>query len=223
MKKLSLLLALILAFTFCVQAQNNETKSSKEEKSNNKEERRSDGKDFFIGAGIRGNVFINDDATHYSNVWTQPSLGGEVYFGKWFNTKMGARVLVEGGSLHPFFQKLTVMEHEKFLAGRVDFLLDLTNCIRQDTSDQFYSLVPYVGIGFGYSFNRVYQANKTKSSGSFLFGGGLLNTFRLSDVISAYLNLGIDFVNANFDGWKDPKGKPLNGIFSPSIGVVYSF
>ena len=218
MKKLSLLLVLCLAFIFCVNAQNNQTRSSAEER---KSEKSDDDKSYFIGVGIRGNVYINDDSGSRIEPWKMPSFGGEAFFGKWFNHKVGARIFVAGGSLHPFFQEEKIMEHEKFLAGRLDLVFNLTNCVRQYSPDRFYNLMPYAGIGFASAFNATNRPDGAKGSSSFMFGGGLMNTFRLSDDFSAYFNLGIDIVDANFDGWKDDK--PFNGIFATSVGVVYKF
>jgi len=86
-------------------------------------------------------------------------------------------------------------------------------------------MIPYVGIGGAHAFGAENRSDGEKSFSSFLFGGGLLNTFSLSDKLSAYLNLGLDVVDAIFDGWKGhEKGdKKFNGIVAASIGCGFDF
>jgi len=114
---------------------------------------------------------------------------------------MGARVFLEAGKLTPYFQKMKWEENENYFLGRVDVMFDLTNCLRSYSPDNFYNLIPYVSIGFASDFNAKNRPDREKGSSSFLFGCGLLNTFSLSDKLSAYLNLGLDVVDSNFDGF----------------------
>ena len=104
-------------------------------------------------------------------------------------------------------------------------MFDVTYLLRLYSPYNFYNLIPYVGIGGAQAFGAEKRPDGKKGSSSFLFGGGLLNTFSLSDKLSAYLNLGLDVVDSNFDGWKgQEKGyKKFNGIVAASIGVVYDF
>jgi len=215
MKRVGLFFIFNFLFLFSIAAQDNSgTVQEKEETS-------SDGKNFFIGAGIQGIVYCNDDAQNYSKVWQMPSLGGNLFVGKWFSHKVGGRVFFEGGTLHPFFQKYTWMEDEKYVAGRLDFLLNLTNCFRSYSPDRFYNLVPYLGIGAGYAFNADDRPDNADNFTSLLVGGGLLNTFRLSHHLAAFVNLQVNGTDAKFDGWKEDK--PFNFMFAPSIGLIYNF
>ena len=225
MKKLSLLFAFSIAFILCVNAQENRSyyvqQNQNQSSKDNKEDDDDGRENFFIGGGIRGDVYINDDAAHHINVWSMPTLDAELFVGKWINSKIGARVFFEGGALHPFFQKEKQMEHEKYFSARADFMLDVTS-FRSYSRDRFYGLVPYVGLGIAHAFDAKNRPDNEKNYTSFMFGGGLMNTFRLSDNFSAYFNVGLDIVKARFDGWSD-KNKRFNGIFAPSIGVVYNF
>ena len=230
MKNLSLLFAFSLAFIFCVNAQENRSYYVQQNQNQSSEKEESDSKYLFIGGGFQGNVYMNDNARHDGDdhdVWKNPSLAGNLFVGKWFGPKIGARVVIEGGSMHPFFQNESIMEHEKYISGRIDLLFNITNLFREYSPDRFYNLAPYIGIGGAYAFDVMDRNVNSKNYrsdinvGSFMFGGGLFNTFRLSDKISAYLDLGVNVVDAKFDGWKDDKS--FNGIFSPAIGVVYKF
>ena len=162
MRKLSLLLAFCFVYLFSVTAQEN------------------DGKNVFLGVGVKGNVFVNNDAQKIKT-WTKPSLAGDLFLGKWFSHKVGGRLFFEGGTLHPFFQSGKIMVKENYVAGRADFLLNVTNLDSPNSSDRFYNFVPYVGIGGAYAFNAVKRPDN-KDTGSSLMGAvGLLNTFRLSN------------------------------------------
>jgi len=214
MKRLSLLLAFSLGCLFPVIAQEKEEKEEKEEKADN-------GKNFFIGAGVQGDVYINVDAAKNFEAWTNPTFGVNVFAGKWINPKVGIRIYGEGGALHPFFVYIRD-EKEKYLAGRLDVLINVTNFVRPYSRDRFYNLIPYVGIGGAYTYDTYHRPDGAAHFSSFMFGGGLWNTFRLTDNISAFANLGLNVVDAMFDGFA-PGDIPFNGIASASIGLVYTF
>jgi len=223
MKRLSLLLVFSFMLLFSAIAQDNAGIVNP------------DGKNWFIGAGVRGNVWVNENGHKYLKVWEKPSLGGELFVGKWFSHKVGARLFVDGGTLHPFFTAnrvpLALMEDQKYLAGRVDFMLNFTNLFRSWKPDRFYNLIPYIGPGYAHtlstSANSLYY---NRVDNSIMVGAGLLNTFRLSSHVNLYANLGLDVMDAGFDGWKEPSGAKLfkapskyNGIASGSIGLIYNF
>jgi len=224
MKRLSLFLAFSFMLLFSAVAQQNNAGIVNP-----------DGKNWFLGAGVRGNVFVNDNGSNYLKVWEKPSLGGEVFVGKWFSHKVGARLFVDGGTLHPFFTYNSVpysrMEDQKYLSGRVDFMLNLTNVFRSWKPNRFYNLIPYIGPGYSHTLSRSANAPYFNSvDNSLTVGGGLLNTFRLSSHVNLYVNLGLDALDAGFDGYKVTDGAKLfkapakyNAIASGSIGLIYNF
>ena len=177
-------------------------------------------KNFFVGAGIKRSVYVNDNARDFE-IWKKPTLAGTIMAGKWFNPYLGSRIVLEAGQLNPYFQKGTFKEEEVYFSGRLDLLFDLTNCFRTYSPYRFYHLMPYMGIGGESSFSAKNRPDYARHSASFLFGGGLWNTFRLSKKLSAYLNVGIDLINANSDGWKDKRN--VNGIAGASTGVLLDF
>ena len=223
MKRLSLLLVFSFMLLFSAVAQENNAGIVNP-----------DGKNWFLGAGVRGNVFVNDNGANYLKTWGKPSLGGEVFVGKWFSHKVGARLFVDGGALHPFFTENNVplgrMEDQKYLAGRVDFMLNFTNLFRSWKPNRFYNLIPYIGPGYAHTLSRTNAPNTNSVDNSIVVGGGLLNTFRLSSHVSLYANLGLDALDAGFDGYKQSSGTKLfkapskyNAIASGSIGLIYNF
>jgi len=220
MKKLCLLFAFSVVSLCFISAQEKADQEKSDQEKTQENEETYKNKSFFVGLGLKGNVYVNVDGAKSAEVWKKPTAAGDVYFGKWFGDRLGARIALEAGQLKPSFKK-SLDTKENFLLGRVDLLLNLTNCFRDYSPDRFYNLSPYIGIGGAQAFNAVNRPDKEKSSSSFVFGGGLLNTFRLSDNLAVYANLGLNVVNAKFDGYKNKK--PLNGIASGSIGLVISF
>jgi len=233
MKKFSLLLAFSLAFLLSVTAQNNSRVVESTDTTLN------NGKNWFLGAGVQGNVWVNDNTKRDSKVWTKPSLGGNLFVGKWLSHKVGLRLFGEGGTLHPFFKRtksMDWMEDEKYVVGRVDLMLNVVNLFRHYSPNRFYNLVLYLGPGYGKNFSDKKRPDGLKSSSSFVGGAGLLNTFRLSNHVDLYVNVGGNVVNANYDGWaagwknKVPDtgyslgdDSKLNGIASGAIGLIYNF
>ena len=175
----------------------------------------------FLGLGVKGNVYVNDNAVNGKDVWNSPTLAGDLFLGKWFGDKVGGRIAFEGGQLKPTFKNAKLETKEGFVLGRVDLLLNLTNCFREYTPDRVYDLSPYIGIGGAHAFNAENRPDKATGSSSFVFGGGLMNSFRLSNNLSAYINLGMNIVDAKFDGYKNARS--FNGIASGSIGLVINF
>lgn len=180
-------------------------------------------KNFFAGVGLRTNVYVNDNARNDFNVWKSPTLGASVFAGKWFSYYFGGRVTLESGKLHSYFQKKTIMTDEGYASARVDVLFNLTNSLRpcRCSPKRGYNLIPYVGIGGISAFNAKNRPDTADGSTSILFGGGLLNSFKLSHKFFAFLNLGLDVVDASVDGWE--RDKKWNGIASGSIGVIMDF
>ena len=227
MKKLSLLLVFSLMFLFSAIAQENAETTSNATNSA--------GKNWFIGAGVRGNVWGNDNGMNVIKVWQKPALGGELFVGKWVSNVVGLRLFADGGTIHPFFLPepglvMTHMEDIKYISGRLDFMLNLTNLFRSNRSDRFYNLIPYIGPGYYHTLsykNPVHPKGDSKKDNSLVVGGGLLNTFRLSHHVSLYVNLGVDMMDADVDGssgdnlFKAPS--KYNGLFAGSLGLIYNF
>ena len=183
---------------------------------------------YFVGIGAKGNVYVNNYTTDFLKKGT--SLGGELFVGKWFNPVLGARLLLEGGELHPRYLigKTEGMVHQTYGLGQVDLMLNLTNLFRSFSEDRFYNLIPHVGVGYGYAFSRTILGNKsnTDNAGSLAFGGGLLNTFKLTKHLALFVDLNLDLVNQKFDYYYNPKAtgvKKYNGIASAAIGLALNF
>ncbi|GAB6013241.1 OmpA family protein [Viscerimonas tarda] len=214
MKKVSLLLFLSLVFISAI-AQNAQSEKKAVFVSD------SFWSNWFIGAGARGNVYLNG-ATGNADLLSTPTLGGELFVGKWFSPAFGARLTLEGGSLHPFYDHLSndvVMGHQEYAGAHVDALFNLTNVFRGYNPDRFYNFIPYVGVGAAHGFKQEWKSWKNNS---ITFNAGLLNTFRLSSRLSAYLDIKANSFDDQFDGYV---GGDINwdALASGSVGLTYAF
>ena len=227
MKKSLLFFMCVFLLLFSISAQDNKEASTnngvdknsirKEEASKNNDVER---KNFFVGIGLKGDVFVNDNSVHDIKAWKQISLGGKMFVGKWFNPYLGSRIVVDFGQIKPTFQHESIIEDEKYILGRLDILLDATNCFLAYSPDRTYNLIPYVGIGGAKAFGAHSRPDHVSASSSFMFGGGLWNTFRVSDKFSVFLEVGMDIVDSSFDG---SKYHQLDGIAAVTIGMVKNF
>ena len=219
MKKVLLFLIGSMMILASVAAQENNEESSKEKKeaSANDDAKR---KNFFVGIGVKGNIYLNNDTGNDTKLWGKPTAGGRVFVGKWFNPYIAGRIVADVGKMKPSFQRRTILVDSNYGLVRLDVMFDVTNCFRSYSPDNFYNLIPYAGIGRAKAFNAKNRPDKLDGSSSFVYGGGLLNTFKLTERFSAFLNVGIDLVDAKFDGHKDRK---YNGIVAGTVGMVVNF
>ena len=225
MKKLSLFLVFSFVFLLSAVAQDNSGSNG-----------------LFGGIGIKGNVYLNEAANIKANfsdnikTFEKPSIAGDLFFGKWFSDKVGGRVYVEGGQLKLYGSKAGIATSDHvdatYLLGRVDFMLKLLNFFRPYSSEHFYELVPYVGVGYTSALGDFKSGSvalkNLDNKGSFVGAGGLLNTFRVADKISVFLDLSVNVFDTKFDGYKNEKAtnsikKNFNGIAGASVGVIYNF
>ena len=237
MEKCILMLVLNLLFLFSVSAKKQETTTNEQtekkleqkdaDQNSAQENQKISGNDdakrknFFLGVGVKGNIFMNGNTLHDSRVLGHPALGGNVFAGKWFNNYFGTRVVLEYGKLKPTFQKSTLIVVENYALSRLDLMLDLTSCFPTYTPNRIYYLMTYIGAGGAYAFNAKNRPDGTDHSSSIVFGGGFCNSFKLSDNLSVYLNTGLDLVDTGFEGYKEKKS--FKGFASLSIGVIYNF
>jgi outer membrane protein OmpA-like peptidoglycan-associated protein len=177
---------------------------------------------WFLGAGANGTVYVAGDDQH-ADFLDRPTLGGKIFVGKWFSPVLGARLAVDGGGLHTFDAhrmppsgdyKVT-MNSQEYLNPHVDLMVNLTNFFMTYKENRFYNFIPYVGVGYAHGFKNEWKAweNNTIS-----FNGGLLNTFRLSNRLSAFLDVSGTIVDDGFDG--DVGGDwSWDGMATASVGL----
>ena len=206
MKKIGVFLVFSLAFLFSISAQDNTAP-----------------KNWFLGIGVNGNVYLNN-VWKKSDVWTKPSIGGELFVGKWFSSKVGARLALQGGAATPWFEKTDgslYKENEVYALGRLELMVNLTNLFKPYSQDRFFNLIPHIGVGGFYvnAQNNLFKDYTKDTYMSYAITGGLMGTFRLSCATALYIDLKGDIVDTKFDGDRNAS-KLLNGLFSPSVGLM---
>lgn len=217
MKKLGLLLCLGLA-TLTVSAQENAVSTEAGRKTTFVTNGFWD--NWFIGAGAQGNVYING-GTGDADLKNLPSLGGKFFVGKWFSPIWGARLNVQGGTLHPFHDSTIkdadpTMKHMEYLGADVDLMFNMTNYFCKYKSDRFYNFIPFIGVGYAHGFKDDWKAWENNT---LTFNAGFLNTFRLSNRLSAFVEISGTLVDDGFDG-KTGGDYNWEGIASGSVGLT---
>lgn len=215
MKKVSLLLLLALA-SFSVSAQSDKPGRSATFETNGFWD------NWFVGAGARGTVYFGD-RDNKADFLNRPTLNGSVFVGKWFSPNFGIRLAADGGGIHKFRKSATSpgasMSSMDYINGHVDAMFNVTNYLCKYKENRFYHFIPYVGLGYAKGFRNDW---KSWENNSISFNAGLLNTFRLSNKFSAYVELAGAIVDDEFDGvvggdWN------WDGLGSATVGFVYNF
>jgi len=215
MKKVSLLLCLVLAASLTLSAQ--EYSSGKPGRSATFA-KNSFGSNWFFGAGAGASMYFGPSDQHASFL-DRMTVNPTVMIGKWFAPTWGLRLATQGGKIHTFDgQNAERMYSQMHLNTHVDFMFNMTNYFMPYSKDRFYHFIPTVGIGY----------DRRTANGAFFKGRGfngptfnasLLNTFRLSDRLSAYIEIGGFIVENRFD--TGPKGSThWNGIANGNAGLI---
>lgn len=220
MKKVSLLLFTALA-TLSLSAQNAVGYS---QEAGRKTAFEPNSGNWFIGAGASATMYFGFQDQHAS-FFDRMTVNPNFFVGKWFNPYMGARLALQGGKVHTFqgesAEKMYSMTH---LNAHVDFMFNVTNYFLNYDEKRFYNFIPTIGMGY----------ERRDAHGAFFKGRGfngptlnasLLNTFRISDRLSAYVEVGGYIVESRFDKAKayEPwteKTSHWNGIANATAGIV---
>jgi outer membrane protein OmpA-like peptidoglycan-associated protein len=182
---------------------------------------------WFLGAGIGPRIYFGDHNRQMKLV-DRPSLGGELYVGKWWSPIIGTRVGFSlqtvngltlgagGGHRVDEMYKDPNLWRQKFGIGHAygDLLLNLTNLLAGEDPNRFYTISPYVGVGWMRTWDDPQDSEVSANIGVF-------NTFRLNDTWDFTLDVRGTAVDDRFDG--DVGGRTKEGLLSLSLGFVYNF
>ncbi|MFV0418538.1 MAG: OmpA family protein [Dysgonomonas sp.] len=143
-----------------------------------------------------------------------------VQFGKWYNPYLGARIKVQGGSLHNFFNNATNMLHNKYAMGELDFMVDVTNYLGKYSETRVYSLIPYVGIGgaIGWDYKMNGQTHPGGKQRNFTINGGIINKFRISNRVALDIDLSGALLKESFN---HGGGNTYDGLAGASASLVF--
>ena len=166
---------------------------------------------------------------NFANVFPNgKSFGMDVAVGKWFASQTGFRVKFNWENklpllkndhanwLAPFDQPGVNREKGGYIAFYGDWMVNLHNVFGTYRPDRTWNLSFYPRIGVNYNFGV--------SKGSLLAGLGFINTYRLSDRWSVYLDAAYIMSGSGFVGKTKEKegtgtGSNSNGYLSIGVGA----
>jgi len=214
MKKVSLLLCLALAGMSVAAQTTDKPGRSATFKQN------AFGDNWFFGVGAGASMYFGPEDQHASFL-DRMTVNPTVFVGKWFNPYIGARLALQGGKIHSFSgneaQRMYSMTH---VNAHVDMMFNATNYFCKYDANRFYNFIPTVGIGYD-KRDRNGALLKWHGFQGFTINASLLNTFRLTDKLSAFVEIGGAFIESRFD--KGPSRKPWNGIANGNAGLILNF
>lgn len=180
--------------------------------------------DCFISVGGGTQLYFGDHNKQMSfGDRLSPAL--DIALGKWFTPGLGIRLMYSGvsakgvtqngshstGRVYDASQELYDQKFDLMhLHG--DILFNLSNLLCGYNEKRFYSLSPYVGLGW----MSTCDSPKTHEVSANL---GLLNSFRLSSAFDLNLDVRSSLVNDRFDG--EVGGRKEEGLLSASVGLTY--
>ncbi|MEG1544215.1 MAG: OmpA family protein [Tannerellaceae bacterium] len=220
MKTKVLLLALLSGFTFSVLAQEYKPQvgfsTEKGYKTNFKKNKARD--NWFISIAGGASVLMGDqnDKAKFTN---RLNFAPQFSFGKWFNPYLGFRTQFNGGVLHGFVgDNAELMQHNKYLAGHVDLLWDVTNFWAPYRESKVFRLIPWVGFGYAQRFKTTEAAEFARTESPTL-NAGILTAFRLSNRIDLNVEIQGSLLNEQFN--RVSINHLTDGILQLSAGLTF--
>ena len=113
----------------------------------------------------------------------------------------------------------------QYLNTSVDVMFDVVNLFGGYQEDRFFHLMPYVGIGWGHSFNQPFHTEggvlkEQRQSNEATINGGLIAACRLSDALWLHLSADAFYANDRFDG--QVGGRWGEGVLQTQVGITYN-
>jgi len=113
----------------------------------------------------------------------------------------------------------------QYLNSSVEVLFDLCNLFGGYQEQRVFHLMPYIGVGWGHSFNnpvsleggKMVEKHKTDEA---TINGGLIAAFRLSDALWLHLSGDAFYANDRFDGQLG--GRWGEGVLQAQLGLTYN-
>ncbi len=180
---------------------------------------------WFISVGGGVNIYAGEfDSEAKIGKRLAPAL--DVSLGKWFTPAVGARLQYSGLSAKgatvagaPFAGGAINNRYlsEKFNVNFIhaDFLWNISSAIGGQRSDRFWEFIPFAGFG-----GAVASANGNDNM-ELALTAGLTNKIRITDALSANLELRGMMVNQRFDGTSG--GSRVEGMGTTTLGLSYKF
>jgi len=205
---------------------------------------------WFIGFGLGPRIYFADHARQLG-MMDRLSLGADLYVGKWLSPVLGTRLggsyqtlkgAAQGPEKGPAPHAINVnrgwyiKEHrlfqQQFDAWHVygDLLFNVSNIFEGLNEDRFWTLAPYIGLGYMRTVDPPYYRDEPGREVS--FNVGLLNILRVGNSVDLTLDVRGAMVKDRIKIGKDryPEidrlntgGRPFDGILSVNLGVTFRF
>ena len=232
MKKVIVLSALLLVTGMSVYAQEDFSKSIKttttivENADKYKVETNRFWSNWFVTAGGGALIFFGDHNMQMKfGDRLSPAL--DIGFGKWFTPGIGVRFMYSGltikgatqngshstGKVYDASQWLDEQKFD-FMNIHGDVLFNASNLLCGYNEKRFWSVTPYVGLGWILTW-------ETPRARNFNASIGLINSFRLSSAFDLNLDVRGTTTKDEFDGERG--GRKEEGLLSVTVGVTYKF
>ena len=232
MKKVIVLSALLLVTGMSVYAQEDFSKSIKttttivENADKYKVETNRFWSNWFVTAGGGALIFFGDHNMQMKfGDRLSPAL--DIGFGKWFTPGIGVRFMYSGltikgatqngshstGKVYDASQWLDEQKFD-FMNIHGDVLFNASNLLCGYNEKRFWSVTPYVGLGWILTW-------ETPRARNFNASIGLINSFRLSSAFDLNLDVRGTATKDEFDGERG--GRKEEVLMSVTVGVTYKF
>ena len=232
MKKVIVLSALLLVTGMSVYAQEDFSKSIKttttivENADKYKVETNRFWSNWFVTADGGALIFFGDHNMQMKfGDRLSPAL--DIGFGKWFTPGIGVRFMYSGltikgatqngshstGKVYDASQWLDEQKFD-FMNIHGDVLFNASNLLCGYNEKRFWSVTPYVGLGWILTW-------ETPRARNFNASIGLINSFRLSSAFDLNLDVRGTATKDEFDGERG--GRKEEGLLSVTVGVTYKF
>ena len=232
MKKVIVLSALLLVTGMSVYAQEDFSKSIKttttivENADKYKVETNRFWSNWFVTAGGGALIFFGDHNMQMKfGDRLSPAL--DIGFGKWFTPGIGVRFMYSGltikgatqngshstGKVYDASQWLDEQKFD-FMNIHGDVLFNASNLLCGYNEKRFWSVTPYVGLGWILTW-------ETPRARNFNASIGLINSFRLSSAFDLNLDVRGTATKDEFDGERG--GRKEEGLLSVTVGATYKF
>lgn len=197
MKFKVLLLALMSGFIFSVSAQEYQPQVGKSTlsgaKTTFKKNKASD--NWFISVAGGASILLGDQNSE-ADFGNRLNFAPQLSVGKWFSPYFAVRTQFNGGVLHGFVgDNAEVMQHNKYMAAHLDFMLDLTNLWGVYDEAKVFRFIPWVGLGYAQRFkNQGFPRTESPT-----VNAGILTAFRLSKRVDLNVELQGSLLNEQFN------------------------
>ncbi|WP_223577725.1 OmpA family protein [Sphingobacterium sp. GVS05A] len=185
---------------------------------------------WFINVGAGAQIYFGD---HNKQMKLSERLTPNFEFnlGKWFSPGIGVRAGVNGYKIKGATQNGSHSTGEKYTGKpwdgywlynqefnyfhiHGDVLFNLSNIFSGYKNDRFYSISPYVGLGW-------MVTNEAPAAKEVSANIGIYNSFRLNDALDLTLDVRGAMVNDRFDG--ETGNRRQDGSLSALLGLTYKF